>query len=80
MKIIKFYSNTCGPCKVLESNLNKAQIEHISIDVEVDSENLIDKYNIRGIPTLIKLNDEDEVIDKFVGVMAVEQLKHWCNN
>lgn len=80
MKIIKFYSNTCGPCKVLESNLNKAQIEHISIDVEVDSENLIDKYNIKGIPTLIKLNDEDEVIDKFVGVMAVEQLKHWCNN
>ncbi len=80
MKIIKFYSDTCGPCKALESNLNKAQIEYTSINVETDSENLIEKYNIRGIPTLIKLNDKDEIIDKFVGVMTVEQLKHWCND
>lgn len=77
MKILKFYSNTCGPCKALEKNLQEAKIDYESIDVEANDE-LIDTYSIRGIPTLIKLNDKDEVIDKYVGVMNVEQLKNWC--
>lgn len=79
MKILKFYSNTCGPCKALEKNLQEAGVDYESIDVEADnSDELIDTYSIRGIPTLIKLNDKDEVIDKYVGVMNVEQLKKWC--
>ena len=36
MKIIKFYSTSCGPCKVLDSNLKKAGIEYESIDANYD--------------------------------------------
>lgn len=34
MKVLKIYSRTCGPCKVLESNLQLAGIPHESIDVQ----------------------------------------------
>ena len=31
--IIKFYSPTCGPCKVLDKNLKTANIGYTSINV-----------------------------------------------
>lgn len=79
MKILKFYSKTCGPCKTIDENLKKANIEYVAIDVEDDNnEELVDKYSIRGIPTLIKLDDKDEVIAKHTGYMSIEQLINWC--
>ena len=39
MKIIKFYSDTCGPCKVLDSNLKKASINYESINANNDENN-----------------------------------------
>lgn len=55
MKIIKFYSDTCGPCKVLDSNLKKANIDYESINANSDENyTLVEKYKIRAVPTLIK--------------------------
>lgn len=79
MKILKFYSNSCGPCKTVDENLKKANVEFTPIDVEDEkNDDLVDKYSIRGIPTLIKLNDKEEVIAKHTGYMTVEQLVNWC--
>ena len=45
MKIIKFYSDTCGPCKVLDSNLKKAGIDYESINANSDENDaLVEKY------------------------------------
>lgn len=76
MKILKFYSDSCGPCKVLTKNLKEAGIEVEEINVQEDSY-LIDKYEIRNIPTLIKI-ENDTVLDRFTGIMTVDQLKNWC--
>lgn len=76
MKIIKFYSDTCGPCKVLDSNLKKAGIEYVSIDANSDS-SLVEKYKIRAVPTLIK-EDNGVELSRHVGIMTEEQLKNWC--
>lgn len=79
MKILKFYSNSCGPCKIVDENLKKANVEFTPIDVEDEkNDDLVDKYSIRDIPTLIKLNDKEEVIAKHTGYMTVEQLVNWC--
>lgn len=79
MKIIKFYSDTCGPCKVLDSNLKKVGIEYESINANSDENDpLVEKYKIRAVPTLIK-EDNGMEIDRHVGIMTEEQLKHWCN-
>lgn len=80
MKIIKFYSDTCGPCKVIDSNLKKAEIEYESINVHNDENaDLVLKYKIRSVPTLIK-EDNGVEIDRHVGIMTEEKLKSWCNN
>lgn len=80
MKIIKFYSDTCGPCKVLDSNLKKAGIDYESINANSDENDiLVEKYKIQSVPTLIKEENGVEV-DRHIGVMTEEQLKHWCND
>lgn len=80
MKILKFYSNSCGPCKVLEKNLKEAGIEYDSINVtNPDNLDLVTQYGVRGLPTLIKIDDDGAIIDKKVGVLSVEQIKEFCN-
>lgn len=80
MKIIKFYSDTCGPCRVLDTNLQRAGIAYEAVNANSDENDaLVEKYKIRAVPTLIK-EDNGVEIDRHVGIMTEEQLKHWCND
>lgn len=80
MKIIKFYSDTCGPCRVLDTNLQRAGIAYEAVNANNDENDaLVEKYKIRAVPTLIK-EDNGVEIDRHVGIMTEEQLKHWCND
>ena len=76
MKLLKIYSDTCGPCKVLEKNLQLANIEHESFNISSEQgEEIVDKYDVRAVPTLSLLNDNNEVAKKHTGVMNIEDLK-----
>lgn len=87
VKILKFYSPLCGPCKVLEKNLIDSKIEYISINIFDDAYYdglgttalLIEHYNIRAVPTLIKINDTGEELNRHIGILNVEQLKEFAN-
>lgn len=80
MKIVKVYSKTCGPCKVLEKNLQLAGIEHESVDITSEvGEETINTFNIRTVPTLLLLNDNNELVKKHVGLLSIEELKNFCN-
>ena len=80
MKVVKIYSKTCGPCKVLEKNLQLAGIEHESVDINSEAgEEVVNQYGIRTVPTLILLNDSNELIRKQVGLLNVEELKKFVN-
>lgn len=80
MKVLKIYSRTCGPCKVLENNLQLANIPHESIDVEsIQGEDIIAKYEIRTVPTLILVDDEGKVIKRHTGLLGIQELKEFCN-
>ena len=69
--ILKFESDSCPQCKALSVTLeriskeNKIDIKNIDIE-EDNSQDLIRKYNIRSIPTLIFLN-EDKEYNRLVG-------------
>ena len=71
IKILKFESDSCPQCKALSvtleriSNENKIDIKNIDIE-EDNNQDLIRKYNIRSIPTLIFLN-EDKEYNRLVG-------------
>lgn len=80
MKILKFYADWCGPCKVLAKNLEvfkekHPDIEVVSINVE-DDEELSAKYNIRNVPVLIKLVDDIETARR-VGLATVADLENF---
>ena len=78
MKLVKVYSETCGPCKVLERNLQDANIEHKSIDFLTDEgEEFVNKYDVRSVPTLLLLDDNDNLLKKHSGLLNVEELKEF---
>lgn len=71
IKILKFESDSCPQCKALSATLERITKEYKtdmkSIDIEEDNNHdLIRKYNIRSIPTLIFLN-EDKEYNRLVG-------------
>jgi thiol-disulfide isomerase/thioredoxin len=75
MKVYKFYSPTCGPCKVLEKNLQESGIEYESIDItKEESDELVAKYSIMSIPTLIGVGDNGESILRHKGIMSTDDI------
>jgi glutaredoxin len=78
--ILKFYSDTCMPCKLLSNVLKEAQIEHQSIDV-MDGKNtqLIMDYNIRNIPVLIKVDYQGHEISRLNGFPGTKAVEEFCN-
>ena len=83
MKVYKFYSQGCGPCKVVDKNLKEVGVKYTAINIMNESEyaspdgdyNLLEKFNIRNVPTLVITDDEGNIKDKFVGVVTVTKLK-----
>ena len=71
IKILKFESDSCPQCKALSATLERItkeyKIDMKNINIEEDNnQDLIRKYNIRSIPTLIFLN-KDQEYNRLVG-------------
>lgn len=79
MKFYKFYADWCGPCRILTTMLNKAQIEYEPINVD-NNEELVNKYNIKTIPVFMAIKDDGTEIDRFVGVKSADAIKQWINS
>lgn len=77
-KILKFSASWCQPCKMLAKNLETAQltvpVEEIDIDEKTD---MSVEYKIRGVPTLVMLEDGKEV-KRVSGVKSVDELRAWA--
>ena len=74
-RILKFYSTTCGPCKVMSKNMEGIEgIEEYDI---YDDKNLdiVSKYKIRSVPTIIITDEDGELIKKFNGIVPIEDIK-----
>lgn len=69
VKILKFATSWCGPCKMMAPVMEQfaaetgADVQNVDADTETD---LVAKYNIRGVPTLVFLVD-DQVVKTLVG-------------
>ena len=79
MKFYKFYADWCGPCRILTTMLNKAQIEYEPINVD-NNEELVEKYNIKTIPVFMAVKDDGTEINRFVGVKSTDTIKQWIDS
>lgn len=79
-QIIKFSATWCGPCKLFSSTFNKVKamddfkdIEFKEFDIEEDEEGieLVEKYQIRSVPTTLLLDENGEVLIKVSGAIPL---------
>ena len=83
LKLLDFYADWCGPCKIMDPIFTEIEkgyagkIEFQKVDVEAE-EKLAAGYDIRSIPTFVVLKDEKEV-DRKMGAMPKEILKNWLD-
>ena len=74
-KILKFYTDTCGPCKaqskIIEESKHKSLVENINARAPEASDLLIN-YRVSGVPTLVKLDEKGLVLGKHTGLLSLE--------
>lgn len=78
MKLIKFYAEWCAPCKLLGPVLDSIPhgFEVQEIDADNDRQSVV-KYGVRGVPTLILIDDDGTELRRTVGGKTKEQLEQW---
>lgn len=63
-KVIKFFANWCGPCKMYGPTFEKVKqqlqgdIEFQEVNIEEDPENLSGEYKVRGIPHTVVIKED----------------------
>jgi thioredoxin 1 len=80
MKVLKFYADWCGPCKIQSQIIKNAgdkittTIENVNID---DNLFMAQDFNVRGVPTMVLVDDTEHEIKRHVGVLKEEELIEW---
>lgn len=78
-KVLKFQATWCGPCKAMSKTLENVQTDVLIEEVDIDENSeLTTQYGIRGVPTLVMLQDGVEV-KRLVGAKNKEELENWIN-
>lgn len=76
-RILKFYSETCGPCKVMSKKL--AELKNVEIqDVDIadeDNESLLDEWKIKAVPTIAVLAEDNSLLAEFKGITPIEKIQ-----
>ena len=77
--VIKFSAGFCLPCQQLKPIFDDViqeinDIKVVEIDVE-EHPDIASNYKVRGIPTVIVTDDNDNILAMKSGMMSKEQLK-----
>lgn len=83
VKILKFSAEWCAPCKMMQPIFTKIStmeefknIEFKSYDIENDEKGieLVNTFNIKNIPTIVILDNDDIVLKKIIGAINEKEL------
>lgn len=81
VKVLRFTATWCQPCKSLEAMLNTTETKTVinKIDIDEDTETPI-TFGVRSVPTMVKLDEHDNVIARITGVPSKEKLMEFLND
>jgi thioredoxin 1 len=80
MRLLKFSAEWCQPCKMLAKTLEGINLPYTisSIDID-DSPNLAADYKVRGVPTMVLVDDNDKEVGRLVGVKTKAQIEEFIS-
>ena len=79
MKVYKFYAEWCQPCKMLSKVIDDAKekidpsVEFVELDIDAEMMTAIN-YNVRGVPTMVIVDENNKEIKRQSGYMNEEKL------
>jgi thioredoxin 1 len=80
MKIYYFTAKWCGPCKTFGPILNDVVKENL-IKVDIDEQpEIASKFNIRGVPTIVLVDEQDKEITRNIGLMTKTKLQNFIDS
>lgn len=75
MQLMKFYADWCGPCKAVAQVMDTIEFPYPVVSVNIDEElQLAKSYGVRGVPTLILIDDDEERVKVHVGTITQQEL------
>lgn len=89
-KVIKFSAEYCAPCRAMapifdeiskDEKFSDAEFQTIDVTTDDDHEaDLIAKFKIRAIPTVVITNENEDVICSQSGFQSRERLEEFITN
>lgn len=74
---MKFYSPCCGQCKVVAKEFKDHPIDAPVENIDVmENPEVADKYNVKGLPTILLLNNDGEVVETWHGIVKSEVINN----
>ena len=80
-KLIYISAPWCGPCKMfgpVMAKISESGIPVQKLDADKDQSSII-QYGVRSIPTVVKVDANGNMIDKFVGVKTQQEIINFYN-
>ena len=74
---MKFYSPCCGQCKVVAKEFKDHPIDAPVKDINVvENPEIAEKYNVISLPTILLLNNKEEVVETWHGIVKSEVINN----
>ena len=80
MRLLKFEASWCQPCKALTKVMDEMTFPFYVEKLDIDTDNTAAmEYGIRGVPTLILLDENNNIVKRLNGFQTKQQLTEAFN-